>query len=194
MIPIPADFLSRVALPMRSAIVGPRQQVLIRILQPLLIPTLERFDINTIDRIAYWAGQCCIESDQFATTVEYASGDAYEGAARLGNTEPGDGRRFKGRGLIQLTGRANYERASVALGVDFVGNPSLAAEPRYAVLTAGWFWQDKHLNALADLDEDTDPPKIERITRKVNGGLTAVVERDEATDRAFRALGVEVAG
>ena len=189
MIPIPDDFLSRVAAPIRGAKAALQDQ-LISYIQPHLAATLDRFGIDTVDRVAYWAGQVCVESDQFSTTVEYASGAAYEGRDDLGNTEPGDGRLYKGRGLIQLTGRANYATAGVALGLDLLRNPSLAAEPENALTIACWFWRSRRLNALADLPEETEPPKIEMITRKINGGLNGIVERDEATDRAFAALGV----
>ena len=193
MILIPDDFLYRVA----PRILGAKaalQRQLISAIQLKLAATLERFGIDTVDRVAYWAGQVCVESDGFSTTVEYASGAAYEGRDDLGNTEPGDGRRFKGRGLIQLTGRANYATAGAALGLPLETSPSLAAEPENALVIACWFWRSRKLSALADLPEETEPPKIELITRKINGGLNGIVERDEATDRAFSALEVEDAG
>lgn len=191
MISIPDDFLSRVAVP-RSGGKGALQRQLIGAVQPLLAASLERWQIDTVDRIAYWAGQVCVESDQFTTTVEYASGAAYEGRDDLGNTEPGDGRRYRGRGLIQLTGRHNYGTAGVALNLPLLAQPSLAAEPANALTIACWFWLSRKLNAIADLPEDGAGTKIETITRRVNGGLNGIVERDEATDRALAALGVEI--
>ena len=80
----------------------------------------EQYHIDTVNRQAHFLGQVCHESDHLKTTEEYASGAAYEGRRDLGNRMKGDGRRFKGRGLIQLTGRANYMSASQALGFDFV--------------------------------------------------------------------------
>ena len=189
MIPIPADFLSRVAAHIGHGGKAALQRQLIEATQPRLASALDRFGIDTMDRVAYWAGQVCVESDQFSTTVEYASGAAYEGRADLGNTEPGDGRRFRGRGLIQLTGRHNYAAAGVALNLPLIATPEVAAEPVNALVIACWFWQSRNMNALADLPEEVEPPKIERITRKINGGLNGIVERDEATDRAFAAFG-----
>tara|TARA_R110000868_G_C10969754_1_gene769600 strand:- start:5480 stop:6061 length:582 start_codon:yes stop_codon:yes gene_type:complete len=191
MIPIPPDFLYRVAAPIPGA-KSALQRQLIDAVQPHLAATLGLFGIDTIDRVAYWAGQVCVESDQFCTTLEYASGAAYEGRDDLGNTEPGDGRRFRGRGLIQLTGRANYAEAARVLDLDLERNPAIAAEPANALVIACWFWEWHGLSAIADMAEDVEPPKIERITRKVNGGLNGIMERDAATDRAFRALGVDV--
>ena len=190
MIDLPPDFLYTVAGRAPGG-KGALQRQIIDAITPGLADTLARFEINTVDRVAYWAGQVSHESDSFCTTAEYASGAAYEGRGDLGNTEGGDGRRFKGRGLIQLTGRANYVAASAALGLDLMKDPTLAAEPVNALIIACWFWQRHGLNALADLPEDVDPPKIEQITRKVNGGLNGIVQRDEATDRAFKALGID---
>lgn len=187
MIPIPSDFLYRVAVRPHGAKAALQAQ-LIDAIQPALAGTLARFGIDTAERVAYWAGQVCVESDGFSTTVEYASGEAYEGREDLGNMEPGDGRRYKGRGLIQLTGRYNYAAAGVALGLPFLANPSIAAEPGNALVIACWFWRMHNLNRFADADD------IESLTRHINGGLSAILERDEATDRAFRSLGVEVAG
>src|SRR5262249_59072227 len=86
-------------------------------------------------------------------------------ATRLGNTQPGDGFRYRGRGPIQITGRANYEKYGDLLGVDLVGNPDLAATPQFAFSTAGLFWKLNGLNELADVQDFTP------ITQRVNGGL-----------------------
>jgi putative chitinase len=88
----------------------------------------------------------------------------YEGRKDLGNTEPGDGRRYLGRGLIQITGRANYQRLSDALGEDFVALPDMLESPRWACMSAAWFWQSRDLNELADAGE------FDTITRRINGG------------------------
>lgn len=129
------------------------------------------FGIDTPRRQAHFLAQLAHESDGFKTTVEYASGAAYEGRRDLGNREPGDGKRFKGRGLIQLTGRANYVQASRDLSVDFVANPTLAAQFPHALRIAGWYWKTRGLNALADSDN------VIAVTRKINGGLNGLDDR-----------------
>jgi putative chitinase len=95
----------------------------------------------------------------------------YEGRADLGNTEEGDGFKFRGRGLIQITGRDNYARASIALATDFISDPDQLAQPEYAVRSAMWFWQSHGLNELADVGQ------FEHITRIINGGLNGKDER-----------------
>jgi putative chitinase len=109
-----------------------RQKAIVEGIGGILRPTLEQFAIDSRLRAAHFLAQICHESDGFCTTVEYASGDAYEGRERLGNTKPGDGRRFKGRGLIQLTGRANYTQYGKLLSLELVDEPALAAEPKAA--------------------------------------------------------------
>lgn len=103
----------------------------------------------------------------------------YEGRRDLGNTRPGDGRLYAGRGLIQLTGRANYARAEAATGLPLVAQPELAAEPANAVWTACVFWRDHRLNALADSDDTL------RLTRAINGGSNGLA------DRAIRAIAMK---
>jgi putative chitinase len=129
-------------------------------------------NLTTSDRLAQFLAQVAHESDGFRTTVEYASGKAYNGRADLGN-RPGtnDGVTYKGRGLIQLTGRANYTDMSKKLGVDFVGNPRLAAQFPWAALIAAQFWRDRNLNALADIGD------INAITKRINGGYNGLADR-----------------
>ncbi|NLG54047.1 MAG: hypothetical protein GX542_00095, partial [Rhodococcus sp.] len=115
--------------------------------------------------------QLVVESDSFRTFEEYASGRAYEGRADLGNTQPGDGERYKGRGAIQVTGRHNYSQVSEAIGVDFVANPELIAAPEYAFATAVWYWTSRNLNATAD------SANIVRVSELVNGGHHGLAER-----------------
>jgi putative chitinase len=115
---------------------------------------------------------------------EQASGAAYEGKRILGNTHPGDGRRYKGRGPIQLTGRDNYRRAGRALGLDLEGNPTMAAEPRVGFRTAGWFWTSKDLNRFADAGD------FREVTRRINKGLKGMAERERYYAAAKRALGI----
>ncbi len=128
---------------------------------------------------AHFLAQIAHESGELRYTEEIASGDAYEGRADLGNTQPGDGRRFKGRGLIQLTGRANYEAFAADSGIDVLADPGrVAAEPALAVQVACWFWRKHRLNDLA-VGDDVAP-----ITKVVNGGYNGLAERQAFFDRA----------
>jgi putative chitinase len=95
----------------------------------------------------------------------------YEGRADLGNLVQGDGSRFRGRGLIQITGRANYEACGKALGQDFVAHPELLEEPKWAALSAAWFWDSKKLNSLADEGD------FRMITLRINGGTNGLKDR-----------------
>lgn len=104
--------------------------------QPL-VDTMERFQINTPKRQAAFIAQLAHESGSLKYVRELASGKAYEGRKDLGNTQPGDGVKFKGRGLIQLTGRANYQKASDYFNEDFINHPELIETPKYATLVAG---------------------------------------------------------
>jgi putative chitinase len=145
------------------------------------------YRINTPRRQAQFLAQLAHESAGFKTTTEYASGKAYEGRRDLGNTEPGDGMRFKGRGLIQVTGRFNYQAASKALGVDLITTPGAAALFPFAILTAGWYWEKHNLNAWADKDD------VERITRIINGGLNGFADRKSYLAKAKAAIAKEAA-
>lgn len=93
------------------------------------------------------------------------------GRKNLGNTEPGDGWRFIGRGLKQLTGRDNYKRCGIALGEDFISAPDRLLQPVNAALSAGWFWHSKGLNAVADKGD------VVEMTRIVNGGSNGLDRR-----------------
>lgn len=118
---------------------------------PFLNKYFEKYEVNTTDRIAAFLAQIGHESAELRYVEEIASGKAYEGRKDLGNTQPGDGVKYKGRGLIQITGRSNYTAISKDLDVDFVSNPKLLQEPEYAVLCAFWYWSKHNLNKLADL-------------------------------------------
>jgi putative chitinase len=114
-------------------------------------------------------------------------------ANRLGNGPPEsrDGFRYRGRGLIQVTGRSNYTAVSAALKVDFVSRPELMVEPRYAAQSAGWFWQTRGLNELADdKSDDDDDEDFRQITRVINGGLNGLAERLAFWAVARKALGM----
>ena len=140
------------------------------------------YAINTTLRQAHFLAQCAHESDGFHTCQEYASGAAYEGRRDLGNTHPGDGKRFKGRGILQLTGRSNYTSYGKALGIDLVDDPDLAADFPAAALIAALYWKQHSLNPRADADD------IEGVTRRVNGGLNGLDDRKQYLALAKRAL------
>jgi putative chitinase len=120
--------------------------------------------INTSARVAEFLAQACLETDYFRVLEEYASGAAYEGRKDLGNTYAGDGKKFKGRGIFQCTGRANYSAYGKRLGIDLLGNPDLAARPDISVRIAVMYWNDKGLNAYADRGDTA------AISRAINRG------------------------
>ena len=131
----------------------------------------EDYGITSPLRIAHFFAQAAHEADNFKTLQEYASGSAYEGRRDLGNTHKGDGRRFKGRGMFQLTGRANYTEFGNRLGIDLVNNPELAATAEISVRTALEYWKKKTLNTYADKNDVTT------ITKRINGGLNGFADR-----------------
>ena len=137
-------------------------------------------------RAAHLVAQLAHESDRFRALEEYASGAAYEGRADLGNTEPGDGKRYKGRGVIQLTGRANYRRAGKYLGVDLERQPDLAALPAIAYQTAAHYWLDRGINAKADRDD------IRGVTKLINGGTNGLRDRKVLISAAKHAFFVNI--
>lgn len=147
---------------------------------------LDSYGINTPLRICHFLAQVAHESAGFKTTEEYASGAAYEGRKNLGNTQTGDGRRYKGRGLIQLTGRANYRTYGKRLGLDLESHPITAAEPALSLQIACEYWKAKGLNALADKDD------IAGITRKINGGYNGLDDRKKYLAKAKTMWGVPV--
>ena len=139
---------------------------------PHLLAGMAARHIYTPLRRAHFIAQLAHESGAFRYAAELADGRAYEGRADLGNTQPGDGPRFKGRGLIQLTGRANYAAYAKAIGRDLLADPApVADEPALAVDVACWFWETRGLNALADADD------VAGITRRINGGLNGFADR-----------------
>lgn len=134
--------------------------------------------INTPRRIAAFLAQILHESGSFRFMREIASGEAYEGRKDLGNTQPGDGPRYKGRGFIQITGRANYRQAGKDLGVPLEASPELAERPDLAARLAVWFWTTRKLNAKADAGDFVG------ITRAVNGGTRGLESRTALYERA----------
>lgn len=143
-------------------------------LQPLE-DAMNEFSINTKSRQAAFLAQVGHESGQLLYVLELASGEDYEGRKDLGNTERGDGPRFKGRGLIQVTGRANYLKCSMALFGDdrLIQFPELLEDPVNACRSAGWFWKSHGLNELAD----GGMAEFGFITRKINGGTNGMANR-----------------
>lgn len=133
--------------------------------------TMAEFEINTPARQRSFLAQIAHESGQLRYTAEIASGIRYEGRKDLGNTQPGDGIRFKGRGLIQVTGRANYTACMMALDIDCVNHPELLTLPVNAARSAGWFWKSNRLNELADIGDQR------KICLRVNGGTNGLPER-----------------
>jgi putative chitinase len=123
------------------------------------------------NRLAHFLGQVGHESGGFHYMEEIASGAAYESRKDLGNVRPGDGRRYKGRGPLQLTGRANYRAFGAALGLDLEGDPEMAADPAIGIVIACHYWQTRKLNAYADADD------VKGITKRVNGGTNGLSDR-----------------
>lgn len=154
---------------------------------PLLALAMGESHINTPKRQAAFLAQVAHESGQLRWLREFATGDEYEGRKDLGNTHEGDGRLFKGRGLLQVTGRANYVSVAAALNLDCVNHPELLEQPENACQTAAWWWNDRGLNELADIDA------FERITRRINGGTNGIDERRMYWERAKIALKVDSA-
>ncbi|MCR4304979.1 MAG: hypothetical protein NUV63_12290 [Gallionella sp.] len=132
---------------------------------------MDVFNINTPQRQAAFLAQIAHESAEFRYVEEIASGEVYEGRSDLGNVMPGDGKRFKGRGLIQITGRANYASCGAALGIDLLANPELLESPQNACRSAAWFWMTHGCNELADADN------FRKITLRINGGLNGYDDR-----------------
>ena len=182
-----------------------------------LLETFDKYQINTPRRQACFIGQTMHESGSFKFTKENLNYSAkalmatwpsrfpdlaiamqferqpekiankvYSG--RMGNTEDGDGAKYIGRGLIQITGKENYTHCGQALGIDLVANPQLLEEPRYAALSAGWFWNKKGLNALAD---DGTSNAFEVMTKRINGGLLGLNDRKSKIIEALKALGAQ---
>jgi len=171
--------------------------------------TFAKYEINTPKRQVCFIGQCMHESGGFKNLTEnlnysakglmntwpsrfpnletaekYAhnpvkiASKVYAG--RMGNLTPEDAGKYIGRGLIQLTGRENYANCGLGLGVDFIGNPDWLATPKYAALSAGWYWHKKNLNALVD--------DIETMTKRINGGLIGLDDRKAKINMVLNAI------
>jgi putative chitinase len=146
---------------------------------PLLNRYMTEYDIVKRLRESAFISQILYESDCFSYTKEISSGAEYEGRKDLGNINKGDGEKFKGRGLIQITGRYNYTLLSKAFNIDLINNPQLLEEPDLATRSACWFWNVHKLNYLADNFSFIE------ITRRVNGGLNGYRERYKYYQKAL---------
>jgi len=152
---------------------------------PPIDATMTRYGIDTPLRQAHFLAQIGHESGELRFREELAEGTAYENRPDLGNTRPGDGPRYKGRGLIQLTGRSNYSQYCRACGVDVLERPELVAtDDNLCADVAGWFWDRHKLNSHADRDD------LEKITRVVNGGLNGLANRRRLLNRAGTLFGI----
>jgi predicted chitinase len=151
---------------------------------PACCATMRRFDITNKRRAAAWLGNVAKESGELFYTEEIASGAAYEGRVDLGNIHPGDGVRFKGRGYIQITGRANYTRIAQALRIPCVVHPDLLEKMPHRWTTAGYFW--KNMSSLGDLNVIAEQGNFERTVLGVRGGPDP--QRRAYYDRAMRVL------
>jgi putative chitinase len=164
-----------------------------------LLPLNAAMTANAIDvplRVAAFVAQLAHESSELRWMEEIwgptPAQKRYEPpgdlAAKLGNTQAGDGQRFKGRGPIQITGRFNYAKFGGLLGLDLVGNPARAAAPEVAFATAGLFWRANGLNELAD------GRQFVAITRRINGGTNGLADRQRYYGRAKAVLGTDAGG
>jgi len=148
---------------------------------------IDQGEINTPLRLCHFMAQVAVESAHFTVTREFASGEVYEGRRNLGNTEPGDGPRYRGRGLIQTTGRANYRQATKDLQQflgagahvpDFEENPTELENFPWALLAGITYWRGRNINDPADRDD------VLTVTRLINGGTNGRAERTEYLAKA----------
>lgn len=139
----------------------------------LLVEAMKKFGIDTPIRRAHFLAQCAHESGGFRWVREFASGKAYEGRSDLGNTQTGDGVKYKGRGYIQLTGRANYTKFKGSVSKDVVSDPILV-EQDYVAQSAAWFWKTRNFNDFAN---DDSVETLKKVTKRVNGGYNGYEDR-----------------
>jgi len=149
---------------------------------PFINKYSSQYEVNTRLRMSAFLAQIGHESGQLKFTEEIADGSAYEGRVDLGNLFKGDGKRYKGRGLIQITGRANYKDISDDLGIDFIKYPEKLSEPELSVKSAYWFWNRQKLNILADQQD------FKRITKLINGGYNGINDRYALYEKALKIL------
>ncbi|MGR3963801.1 glycoside hydrolase family 19 protein [Pseudomonas sp. 910_23] len=148
---------------------------------------MNRYGIVGTARVAAFIAQVGHESGQLRYVREIwgptKQQAGYEGRADLGNTLKGDGSKYRGRGLIQITGRANYAACGEALSLDLINKPELLELPQHAAMSAAWFWSTKGLNTLADHGQ------FAKITRRINGGLTGQDDRQALYEKALKIMG-----
>lgn len=158
-----------------------------------ILTSMERFDINTPARAAMFLAQIAHESGGFKwrrelwgpTPAQKRYEPPSDKATELGNTEKGDGFRYRGRGLIQITGRYNYRNAGNDLGLDLEEHPELAEKPETAATIAGWYWHRHGCNGWADNDTEE---AFEKVTRIINGGLNGWAHRHKLWAEAKDAI------
>ena len=154
--------------------------------EPHINAAMDVFQINTPARQAAFLSQVAHESGALRWLSEIwgptPAQTRYEGRKDLGNVQIGDGFKYRGRGLIQTTGRANYTATGRALSLDLVNNPGLLSLPANAAMSAGYFWESNGLNELADTGS------VERVTRRINGGLNGLGERTALYGAALEVL------
>lgn len=144
---------------------------------------MAEFDISPhVTREMAFLAQIGHESGQLRYVREIASGEAYEGRKDLGNTEPGDGPKYKGRGLLQITGRYGYAKCGDALSLPLLEQPELLEMPRHACRSAAWFWKSRGLNELADKGD------FKLITKRINGGFNGYADRVALFTKAQQVL------
>lgn len=149
---------------------------------------MAEFHIETAAQQAAFIAQIAHESGQLRYTRELwgptIAQTRYEGRTDLGNVVYGDGKRFMGRGLIQVTGRSNYVKCGFGIGLDLIANPELLETPENASRSAAWFWFNAGLNQYADSGDFTT------LTKRINGGLNGLADRLTYWERAKQELGV----
>ena len=153
---------------------------------PVLNAAMGHYQIVGTKRVAAFIAQIGHESGQLKYVKEIwgptAAQAKYEGRKDLGNTVAGDGSKYRGRGLIQITGRANYMACGESLGLDLIKQPELLEKPQHACMSAAWFWATKGLSTLADAGQ------FDKITQRINGGQNGAADRQALYVRALKVL------
>ena len=147
---------------------------------------MNHYQIVGLKRVAAFVAQIGHESGQLKYVKEIwgptKAQARYEGRADLGNTVAGDGSKYRGRGLIQITGRANYKACGEALALDLINEPELLEKPQHACMSAAWFWATKGLSTLADAGQ------FDKITQRINGGQNGAADRQALYAKALKVL------